>query len=138
MTYRFYLQTFLLLAVFFLQCKKEENDLSSTEILVEFGIEQSYNDLYVNTPLNFTNYSSLADKYIWNFGDGSDLSFEKRPTHTYTDPGTYTVSLTIQKGIKMISITKTIVIKKAITFVTNINTIPGPGEILVLHPVNNL
>jgi gliding motility-associated-like protein len=49
----------------------------------------------VNTPVTFTNTSSGVTplSYTWNFGDGS-FSNTKNPTHTYTTPGTYTVSLT--------------------------------------------
>jgi hypothetical protein len=32
--------------------------------------------------------------WFWNFGDGSTSS-ERNPVHTYTTPGTYTVSLTV-------------------------------------------
>jgi subtilisin family serine protease len=31
----------------------------------------------------------------WDFGDGSELSSEQHPSHTYHDPGSYTVSLTV-------------------------------------------
>ncbi|MDZ7263665.1 MAG: discoidin domain-containing protein [candidate division KSB1 bacterium] len=34
-----------------------------------------------------------AEKYLWDFGDGT-TSTEKNPTHTYTEPGRYSVSLT--------------------------------------------
>jgi len=40
----------------------------------------------------FTNLSEDADIYLWNFGDGS-ISNETDPTHTYTDPGTYVITL---------------------------------------------
>lgn len=33
--------------------------------------------------------------FTWTFGDGSVPSTEQNPTHTYTDPGTYTVTLTV-------------------------------------------
>jgi parallel beta-helix repeat protein len=33
--------------------------------------------------------------YRWNFGDGSSQILEKAPTHIYTDPGIYTVTLTV-------------------------------------------
>ncbi|MEL6672635.1 MAG: PKD domain-containing protein [Bacteroidota bacterium] len=32
--------------------------------------------------------------YIWDFGDGTPISNEANPTHTFTAPGTYDVSLT--------------------------------------------
>lgn len=42
---------------------------------------------------NFTNLSSNASSYLWNFGDGSAGSTDITPTHLYSVPGTYTVSL---------------------------------------------
>lgn len=33
--------------------------------------------------------------WTWNFGDDSLESNEEHPTHTYNDPGTYTVTLTL-------------------------------------------
>lgn len=32
--------------------------------------------------------------YIWNFGDGTPVSNEPNPTHTYSTPGTYSASFT--------------------------------------------
>src|SRR5206468_3144743 len=41
---------------------------------------------------SFTNTSSGAASYVWNFGDGS-TSTDANPTHTYAGIGTYTVKL---------------------------------------------
>jgi PKD repeat protein len=35
-----------------------------------------------------------AVKYIWNFGDGKS-SMEENPTHIFTSPGKYGISLTV-------------------------------------------
>ena len=42
--------------------------------------------------VSFSNSSSNADSYAWNFGDGS-TSTEENPTHIYAEDGTYTVML---------------------------------------------
>lgn len=44
---------------------------------------------------NFTNQSSGAFTYSWNFGDASPLNNTANPSHTYTANGTYTVTLTV-------------------------------------------
>lgn len=43
----------------------------------------------------FDNLSSDAEEYIWDFGDGTASSTLFEPTHTFTDPGTYTVELVV-------------------------------------------
>ncbi|MEO1449191.1 MAG: PKD domain-containing protein, partial [Bacteroidota bacterium] len=43
--------------------------------------------------VQFINNSVGADSYTWDFGDGNS-SNATNPTHTYTVPGTYTVTLT--------------------------------------------
>ncbi|RYD93627.1 MAG: PKD domain-containing protein, partial [Sphingobacteriales bacterium] len=53
----------------------------------------------LDTPINFQNLStsnggSEIVNYYWNFGDG-DVSYAFEPTHSYDQPGTYTVSLTV-------------------------------------------
>ena len=41
---------------------------------------------------SFGNQSSFADSYVWDFGD-SHTGIDTNPTHSYTAPGTYTVTL---------------------------------------------
>ncbi len=42
--------------------------------------------------VSFSNNSIAATSYVWNFGDGS-TSILQTPSHTYTTPGDYTVTL---------------------------------------------
>ncbi|WP_129597731.1 TIGR04279 domain-containing protein [Methanohalophilus profundi] len=45
--------------------------------------------------VTFTAEADNADSWQWEFGDGS-TSTEQNPTHTYEEPGTYTVVLTVE------------------------------------------
>ena len=64
-------------------------------------------------PLNvaFTNQSLNASSYHWNFGDGN-TSTAINPGNTYTNPGTYAVSLTAigNGGTNILTITNFIVV----------------------------
>ena len=44
--------------------------------------------------VSFINSSEYAEEYIWDFGDGSEISTQKHPTHMYEVAGNYTVILT--------------------------------------------
>ena len=44
--------------------------------------------------VTFTNTTTNAESYEWNFGDGSPISTATNPVHAYQNPGTYTVTLT--------------------------------------------
>lgn len=55
--------------------------------------------------VTFTNTSTDATVYSWSFGDGV-ISTEVSPTHTYTQPGDYTVSLIASNGVLSDTLTK--------------------------------
>jgi PKD domain len=50
-----------------------------------------------NQNINFTNQSSNADTYSWDFGDGT-TSTDVNPIHYYTAEGTYTTTLTAYRN----------------------------------------
>jgi len=75
-----------------------------------------------NAPLNvqFTDTSSnYPTSWIWDFGDSS-TSTEQNPTHTYTKPGNYTVTLTAinaaGNSTQTLNITAIDVIPPTVTF----------------------
>lgn len=45
------------------------------------------------TIAGYTNDCSTVDVYTWDFGDGSPTSNAVNPSHVYTNPGTYTATL---------------------------------------------
>ncbi|MDA8886025.1 PKD domain-containing protein [Bacteroidia bacterium] len=44
--------------------------------------------------VQLTNRSTLGDKHIWDFGDGTTSS-DINPSHTFDNPGIYTITLTV-------------------------------------------
>lgn len=59
--------------------------------------------------VTFTNMSSGATGYVWNFGDGQS-SQEADPVHTYSAPGAYNVTLNASNGPCSKAIGQTVVI----------------------------
>ena len=47
-------------------------------------------------PVVFSNQSTSGEEWEWTFGDGATSSI-KSPTHTFKQPGTYTVTLRVDK-----------------------------------------
>ena len=87
----------------------------------------------VNTPVAFNNTSlngysnncSINDGYYWDFGDGT-TSNDRDPLHTYTMPGTYTVSLYAENSCGVTNtVTKDICIEPALTTAFTMDTNNG-------------
>ena len=79
----------------------------------------------------FTNTSSKSiTTYSWKFGDGN-TSTEKSPSYTYTEPGTYTVELTVSDGTNSDAKSKDITVNFAET-PTNVKAEEqGAGTVLL-------
>ncbi|GAB4131864.1 MAG: hypothetical protein Fur0041_02630 [Bacteroidia bacterium] len=56
--------------------------------------------------VNFSNTSNNASNFIWYFGDNTTSTLQN-PSHTYTNPGTYTVSLAVNSACGSDSIAQT-------------------------------
>ncbi len=59
-----------------------------------FNVNSPLNGCAVPVSISFSSTTSNADRYEWNFGDNSTSNLPN-PTHQYTNPGSYTVSLII-------------------------------------------
>lgn len=76
--------------VSFNACKKDKDDPEPQNPVASFQFEISPDNFLQVT---FTNYSTNATSYSWDFGD-TQTSTEKDPVHTYATAGSYTVKLT--------------------------------------------
>lgn len=66
-------------------CKKEDSS-SGTKAVFSYVAD--------GFKVNFTNFSTGATSYAWDFGDGSDSSTLKGPTHIFPKKGQFLVKLT--------------------------------------------
>lgn len=82
------------LLVPFTSCKKDDPE---PDVIASFTFKVDDNDF---KKVTFTNESQNFSTVSWNFGDGTALSTETSPVHTFAAVGEYTVTLTAtsQKG----------------------------------------
>lgn len=83
-----------------------------------------------NGPLEvtFTNTSSEATSYLWNFGDGN-TSTSANPIHTYNAYGVFTVTLTATGADGVDTLTRT-------NYITSIN--PSPPSVTIGNKLRKL
>ena len=98
---------YLVLAILFVACKQEA-------IILEPKAQFSYSTSFDGFKVLFSNQSTNASNYNWDFGDGQ-TSTEPSPTHIYNSLGSFNVKLTVANEYKSISTIKTIIIKDTVS-----------------------
>ena len=69
-----------------------DNYIEITDPAASFTLDNNFASCPPLT-VNFQNLSLNATDYLWDFGDGSGLSNLASPTHVYTTPGSFEVTL---------------------------------------------
>ncbi|MFD1613904.1 PKD domain-containing protein [Gelatiniphilus marinus] len=94
---------------------------------------------FVNNSLDgYSNNCSVNDGFYWDFGDGATSTL-RDPSHIYTAPGTYTVSLYAENSCGVTNtVTKTICIEPELTpaFTLNTNNGCSPLDVQVTNTTN--
>lgn len=78
------------LGLFIVSCNNNEEAINTPTPTAGFSFE-----VVTDSPqlISFTNTSVNSESYEWDFGDGTEVSYEKHPSHAYTSGGTYSVVL---------------------------------------------
>ena len=71
-------------------------DFTASSINICLGSSLTFSDISTGSPTS----------WAWDFGDGNSSTLQN-PTHTYSNPGTYNVSLTVSDGTSTDTETKT-------------------------------
>lgn len=69
--------------------------LNNSLVVSDFNTNVDTVYLSSNSPVLFSNFSTGATAYSWNFGDGTLSDTSENPSHLYTSIGTYNVSLVV-------------------------------------------
>ena len=74
--------------------ERTEREVTEQKVVVDFELEGTGASLWCN----FTNLSSGATNFRWDFGDGTFSFAKDKAIKVYENPGTYTVTLTANVG----------------------------------------
>lgn len=110
--------------------RKSNKSLTTTIVVVNTSFLKPVID-FVSVPdetdgktIKFINTTLYGSGYTWDFGDGSTVSNEKSPMHTYSNYGSYSVTLSANGLIGNNTFTKVV---KLWENITNIY-FPNPGN----------
>lgn len=67
----------------------------STDVEIKQFPIASFTYLAVGLNISFTNTSTEADSYLWDFGDSSPTSSDENPMHSYPEAGEFTITLSV-------------------------------------------
>lgn len=84
-----------------LSCKKDKDNGN--------GVKAVFSYVADGFKVNFTDYSTNAKEYFWDFGD-SDTSIATNPIHVYHSKGEFLATLTIKNGQETSTFTDTVFI----------------------------
>jgi len=88
----------------------QETDTSSfTVTVVSPAPVAEFNFQLSNQTVTFDNQSTDGNFFIWDFGDGNSSTLEN-PVHTYDEPGTYMIRLTVINDCRSLTHTDVIVL----------------------------
>ena len=116
-------------------CVSQDTVISNT-ITISAGVNPVAGFNYTSNQLdfNFTNLSSGANSYLWDFGDGTTSTIQN-PTHSYSSPGMYTVTLTVTNNCGTATIIQSVnAVDNSISQITQLLSIyiyPNPTQGMV-------
>lgn len=96
-----------------------ERCLAPNALFAYLPVAADFDPVTNNASVSFVNASSNYDNLTWNFGDGSPTTTSPNPTHNYSCPGTYEVTLEIVNDFCSPSQTDSITIPVTITDTQN-------------------
>ena len=86
---------------------EEPEFIAPTVPIADFNTERTYG--IAPFEVSFTNLTTpqyFYNEFTWEFNDGSSLSEERNPIHTFSDPGSYDITLTAENIEGLVEITK--------------------------------
>ncbi|MEZ5055976.1 MAG: PKD domain-containing protein [Saprospiraceae bacterium] len=100
-------------------------------IIAEAAPVADFTSSIMDATVTFSNTSSGAVTYSWDFGDG-ETSNEESPEHTYASSGTYTVTLSVTNSCGTETKTEEVVIiiisTDNLAFLESLDIFPNPNN----------
>lgn len=117
-----------------LEVSNDAGSVTNTEtdfITIGESPTSDFNSNISDLTANFTNNSTNATSFAWNFGDGMGTSTDVDPSYTYENDGTYTVTLVATNDCGSVTSTEEIIIATPPTAGFSANTTAGCAPVTV-------